>query len=113
MPGDGCSSCGLILSVAGGERSLDGRCEYFYSACPARAMVRVVGVRRALDALTLAAYVTLIVGVDEAHRPLETMVLGGFYVLVATVGFGWVIRRARRGTSIHYVLAQLVLGYAV
>lgn len=76
-------------------------------------MVIVVGVRRALDALTLAAYVTLVVGVDEAHSPVNSLILGAIYVLVATIGFGWVARHDRLGLSIAYVSAQLMLGSVV
>lgn len=76
-------------------------------------MVRVVGVRRALDALTIAAYVTLIAGVDEAHSPVNGLVLGAVYVLIATVGFGWVERRARLGISVAYITGQLILGSVV
>lgn len=73
----------------------------------------MVGVKRALDALTLASFATLLVGVAEAHRPVEALTLGTIYTLIATFGFGWVVRRQRLGLSVGYVVIQLALGYAV
>ena len=71
------------------------------------------GVNRALAALTLAAYATLVVGVAEAHNPIAAVLLGALYTLAATAGFSWVARRHRRGISIAYVAAQLHLGFIV
>lgn len=68
---------------------------------------------RALTALTIAAYVTLVAGVSEAHRPVEALVLGAVYALIATAGFAWVISKNRRGISVAHVIVQLHLGYAV
>lgn len=73
----------------------------------------VGGVNRALAALSLAAYVTLVVGVSEAHRPVEALILGAVYVLAATAGFAWVAGKNRRGIAIAYVVAQIHLGFAV
>ncbi|MFC7762483.1 sensor histidine kinase [Catellatospora bangladeshensis] len=69
--------------------------------------------KRALDLLTVAAYLTLLAGTGKAHDAVAALVLGAVYVAGATVGFAWVLRRARRGTSIAYVITQLLLGYAV
>jgi signal transduction histidine kinase len=73
----------------------------------------VGGVNRALAALTLAAYVTLVVGVTEAHHPAAALILGGAYTVAATAGFAWVQRQGRRAYSIAYVAAQLHLGFIV
>jgi len=70
-------------------------------------------VNRALAALTIAAYVTLVVGVTEAHRPVEALILGALYTVAATAGFAWIARRRHRGFSIAYVVAQMHLGFAV
>jgi len=70
-------------------------------------------VNRALAALTVAAYVTLVAGVTEAHRPVASLVLGAVYAIIATVGFGWVARKDRRGISLAYAGGQLHLGFAV
>ncbi|MEV4413628.1 sensor histidine kinase [Catellatospora sp. NPDC049609] len=67
---------------------------------------------RALDLLTLAAYLTLLAGTAAAHHAVAAIGLGAVYVVGATAGFAWVRRRDRRGLSIGFVAAQLVLGYA-
>lgn len=69
--------------------------------------------KRALDALTVAAYVTLAVGVDSAHNPIAALVLGAIYAAIAVFGFAWVERRARVGFSIAYIVLQFHLGATV
>lgn len=69
--------------------------------------------KRALDALTVAAYLTLFAGADDAHNPLAAVVLGGVYAAVAVFGFAWVQRRARTGLSVAYVIVQFHLGAVV
>ncbi|GAB4052857.1 hypothetical protein GCM10028775_36070 [Catellatospora paridis] len=80
----------------------------------------VEGVHRALHALTVAAYLTLVAGVVVAeppvampHHPVAAVVLGAVYVGSATVGFGRVRRRSGRALHVTFVAAQLLLGYAV
>ncbi|MFC7246244.1 sensor histidine kinase [Catellatospora aurea] len=75
---------------------------------------------RALHALTVAAYLTLVAGVVVAqpppgmpHSPVAAVLLGAVYVAAATAGFSRVHRVARRGPRIAFVAAQLLLGYAV
>lgn len=69
---------------------------------------------RALVALTCAAFVTLLVELPAAFQPLPAAVLAAAFVLLATVGFGWVVRqdpRRRRYLAVLYVAVQLPLGY--
>ncbi|WP_432987436.1 sensor histidine kinase [Dactylosporangium sp. CA-233914] len=68
---------------------------------------------RALDALTLAAFLTLVVGMSDAERPVAPLIAGLVYLALATIGFGWVRRRGRRWPAIAYVAVQLALGYVV
>ncbi|MFD0597416.1 sensor histidine kinase [Catellatospora coxensis] len=75
---------------------------------------------RALHALTVAAYLTLVAGVAVAqpppgmpHDPVAAVVLGVVYTATATAGFSRVRRGSRRGPRIAFVAAQLLLGYAV
>jgi signal transduction histidine kinase len=71
-------------------------------------------VTRALVALTCAAFVTLLVELPTAVQPLPAAVLAAAFVLLATVGFGWVVRqdpRRRRYLAVLYVAVQLPLGY--
>lgn len=75
---------------------------------------------RALHALTVAAYLTLVAGVAVAeppasmpHHPVAATVLGAVYAGAATAGFARVRRLSRRGPRVAYVAAQLLLGYAV
>ena len=70
-------------------------------------------VKRALAALTAAAFATLVVGAFGSPRPAASLLLGALYTALATVGFAWVERRRSRPLAYAYVAAQLVLGYAV
>jgi signal transduction histidine kinase len=78
-----------------------------------RGQATVEGVHRALDALTVAAFLTLLVGVTDAERPVAAVVAGLVYLALATFGFEWVRRRQRRWAAFGYVAVQLALGYAV
>ncbi|HEU5108623.1 MAG TPA: sensor histidine kinase [Micromonosporaceae bacterium] len=69
--------------------------------------------KRALTALTLAAYATMVVGAIGSPRPVPALLLGSLYVLVGTVGFHRVLARRRRSLSYAYVSSQLCLGYVV
>ncbi|WP_186316081.1 sensor histidine kinase [Catellatospora sichuanensis] len=75
---------------------------------------------RALHALTVAAYLTLVAGVVVAehpvsmpHHPVAAVVLGAVYAGAATAGFGRVRRRSGRTLHVTFVAAQLLLGYVV
>ncbi|WP_213457129.1 histidine kinase [Rhizomonospora bruguierae] len=68
---------------------------------------------RALAALTLAAYLTLVIDVVGAHRPALALAPGTAFLVAATLGFEWARRRAARWPAYAYVLALLLLGYAV
>lgn len=70
-------------------------------------------VKRALDALSAAAFLTLVVGVTDAGQPVAALVTGLLYLALATFGFGWVHRQGRRWPAVAYVAVQLVLGYTV
>lgn len=69
--------------------------------------------KRALDLLTVAAYLTLLAGTAKAHHAVAALLLGAVYVAGATAGFGWVLRQEGRGVRVGYVVVQLILGYAV
>ena len=64
---------------------------------------------RALAVLTCGAFLTLVIGVVGAGKPVLTVVLGGLYTVLATVGFAWVHRRDQRAWSVAYVAAVLAL----
>ena len=70
-------------------------------------------VKRALAALTVAAYATLVVGALGTPRPAVPLLFGAVYLLLATVGFRWVYARRHRGLSYTYVCTQLWFGYIV
>ena len=85
-------------------------------------------VKRALAALTAAAFATLVVGAIGSPRPAASLLLGALYTALATLGFAWVERRQRaeragradggrrgrgRPLAYAYVATQLALGYAV
>jgi DNA-binding NarL/FixJ family response regulator len=53
-------------------------------------------VKRALAMLTVGALLTLVVDVVGSGRPTVSLLLGGAFALLATVGFAWVQRRQRR-----------------
>jgi signal transduction histidine kinase len=68
---------------------------------------------RALAVLTCGAFLTLAIGVVGADKPALTVVLGGVFTLLATVGFAWVRRRERRAWSAAYVVVALALAVVV
>ena len=68
---------------------------------------------RALAVLTCGAFLTLVIGVVGAGKPVLTVVLGGLYTVLATVGFAWVHRRDQRAWSVAYVAAVLALAGVV
>lgn len=87
---------------------------------PADATGHSGGVHRALHALTVAAYLTLVAGVAVAqpppgmpHDPVVAVLLGAVYTASATVGFSRVRRVSRRSARVAYVAAQVLLGYVV
>jgi signal transduction histidine kinase len=69
-------------------------------------------VKRALAALTAAAFLTLVVGVVAAGDGLVALVPGTLFAVSGTVGFDWIDRRRQRAWSVAYVAGQLAIGYA-
>ncbi|HEU4349163.1 MAG TPA: sensor histidine kinase [Actinoplanes sp.] len=69
--------------------------------------------RRALAALTLAAYITLVIDVVGVDRPAASLLPGTAFLLIATLGFTWVERRPRAWPRYLHVVVLLLLGYAV
>nr|MDT0662585.1 sensor histidine kinase [Micromonospora sp. DSM 115978] len=68
--------------------------------------------KRVLDALAVAAYLTMVVGLADAHHPVAAGLAGAAFLAVATVGFGQVRDRRRPTLAAGYVAVQLALGYA-
>ena len=69
--------------------------------------------KRALAALTVAAFVTLAVDVAGGDRTIVSLWPGAVFVLLATLGFAAVQRRDARALRYAYVVALFVLGFAV
>ncbi|MEV4538559.1 sensor histidine kinase [Asanoa sp. NPDC049518] len=69
--------------------------------------------RRALAALTVAAFVTLVVDVVAGHRSAVSLAPAVAFVLAATLGFGPVERNLRRWPRYAYIVALFLLGGAV
>lgn len=67
---------------------------------------------RALAALTLGAFLTLVIGVVGAGLPLVSLLIAAAFAVLATAGFRWVARRGR-AVAYAYVAVQLALGYLV
>ena len=69
-------------------------------------------VQRALDILTAAAFVTLVIGVAGSSTYAVALVPAAVFVLLATLGFRWVLRR---GPALRYAytIVQLILGFLV
>jgi signal transduction histidine kinase len=67
----------------------------------------------ALTLLTGGALLTLVLGVVGGGDPVVVLPLGVAFALLATLGFRWVERRARRWWSAGYVLAGLVLASVI
>jgi signal transduction histidine kinase len=70
-------------------------------------------VKRALAALTVAAFLTLVIDVAGNHRPAGCLLPGVAFVLAATLGFTWVERRRVRWLAYAYILMLFALGGAV
>lgn len=68
---------------------------------------------RALAVLTCGAFLTLVIGVVGVGSPVPVLVLGALLTLLATVGFGWVLRRRQWGWSGAYVVVALALASVV
>lgn len=69
--------------------------------------------KRALAALTVAAFVTLVIDAVGAHRPAVVLAPGAAFLLLATLGFAWVERRRARWLGYAYIVVLFLLGYAV
>ncbi|GAA1862950.1 sensor histidine kinase [Asanoa iriomotensis] len=69
--------------------------------------------KRALAALTVAAFVTLVVDVVAAHRSAVSLGPAVAFVLAATFGIGPVERRPERWPRYAYIVLLFMLGGAV
>jgi signal transduction histidine kinase len=67
-------------------------------------------VKRALAVLTLAAYLTMAVGVGSGHAAVS-LLPGAAFVILGTAGFEWVHRRGQRAWAAGYVVVQFLLGH--
>lgn len=67
---------------------------------------------RAIAALTVGAFLVLLIGVLATGRSGGVVVLGAVFAVLGIAGFGWVVRRGRLGWSAGYVAAQLPLAFA-
>ncbi|MFC0004734.1 sensor histidine kinase [Micromonospora siamensis] len=67
---------------------------------------------RALNALAVGAFLTLVVDVLTSGRPATSLLVALAFLLLATFGFEPVSRRPRTGWAYGYVLTGLLLGYA-
>jgi signal transduction histidine kinase len=70
-------------------------------------------VRRALAALSVGAFLTLVVDTAGSGGSWWAVGLGAFYLLAATVGFHYVWRYAHRWPAYLYIWSLLLHGYAV
>jgi signal transduction histidine kinase len=69
-------------------------------------------VKRVLDVLVAAAYLTVAVAVLGSDGSAATLLPATVFVVLATAGFGWVHRRDSRALAAGYLAVQLGLGYA-
>ncbi|XVU28698.1 sensor histidine kinase [Actinoplanes sp. CA-054009] len=69
--------------------------------------------RAAMAALTVAAFVTLLVDVAGGSRAPVVLVPGALFLVLATAGWEWVTRKARRRLSYAYTIGLFVCGFAV
>ncbi|GAA1038759.1 hypothetical protein GCM10009557_55680 [Virgisporangium ochraceum] len=69
--------------------------------------------KRALAALSIGAFLTLVVDTAGSRGSWLAVALGGSYLVVATVGFHYVWPYARRWPAYAYVIHLLLHGYAV
>lgn len=69
--------------------------------------------KRALAALTVAAYLTLVIDVVGEHRPAFSLLPGAAFVIAATLGFVWVERRRARWLAYAHIVVLFLLGLAV
>lgn len=67
---------------------------------------------RAIAALTVGAFLALLIGVLATGGQGVAVVLGAVFAALGTAGFGWVVRRGRLGWSAGYVAVQLPLAFA-
>jgi signal transduction histidine kinase len=71
------------------------------------------GVKRALAALTLGAFLALVVDVLGSGRSAALLVPGAAFAILATAGFGWLTRARRPAVAAYgYVAVLLGLGFA-
>ncbi|MFF5076345.1 sensor histidine kinase [Actinoplanes sp. NPDC000266] len=69
--------------------------------------------RAAMAALTVAAFVTLLVDVAGGSRPPVALVPGAIFLVLATAGYEWVTRKARPRLSYAYIISLFCCGFAV
>jgi signal transduction histidine kinase len=66
-----------------------------------------------LAALTVAAFITLVIDVVGGHGSAASLAPGAAFVLVATLGFGWAERGRARWQAYAHMVVLLLLGAAV
>ncbi|SNY47745.1 Signal transduction histidine kinase [Paractinoplanes atraurantiacus] len=66
-----------------------------------------------MAALTVAAFVTLLVDVAGGSREPVVLVPGAIFLVLATLGYEWVTRQARRRLSYAYIIGLFLCGFAV
>lgn len=69
--------------------------------------------KRALAALTVAAYLTLVVDVVGGHSPAVSLLPGTAFLAAATLGFAWTARHAARWLAYAHIVVLFLLGAAV
>jgi signal transduction histidine kinase len=70
-------------------------------------------VKRALAALTVAAFLTLVVDVVGSDRSAVSLLPGVAFALLATFGYAWAADRAGHGPAYLHVALLLAVGYVV
>ena len=69
--------------------------------------------KRALAALTVAAFLTLVVDVVGSDRSAVSLVPGAAFALLATAGYAWAADRAGRWPAYLHIALLLAVGYVV
>ena len=70
-------------------------------------------VKRALAALTVAAFLTLVIDVVGSHHSAVSLVPGAVFVLLATAGYAWAAERAARWPAYVHIALLLLVAYVV
>jgi signal transduction histidine kinase len=69
-------------------------------------------VKRALAALTVAAFITLVVDVAGGRQPAASLLPGAIFLLVSTAGFARAQAVRERWPAYAYVIVLFLIGYA-